>query len=58
MAEQEFYNKITRTIIDYFLREEISVCVLTSKRMDKTKKTHHLNAIRNIRNSLPHILRQ
>jgi hypothetical protein len=54
--EQSFYNKVTRIIIDYFLREEISVCILTSKRMDRTKKTHHLNALRNIRLTLPTLL--
>lgn len=58
LAEQEFYNGITRRLIDYFLREEISVCVLTSKRMDRTKKTHHLVAIRNIREGLRGQFRQ
>jgi hypothetical protein len=55
--EQAFYNTITRTLIDYFLREEIAACILTSKRMDRTKKTHHLAELRNIRQSLPLLLR-
>lgn len=58
LAEQEFYNGITRRIIDYFLREEIAVCVLTSKRMDRSKKTHHLVAIRNICEGLRGLFRE
>lgn len=54
--EQSFYARITRTIIDFFLREEIAVCILTSKRMDRAKKSHHLSALRKIRLTLPTLL--
>jgi hypothetical protein len=58
LEEQLFYNRVTRTLIDYFLREEIAVCVLTSKRMDRAKRSHHLVAIRNIKESLPKLFRE
>ena len=55
-AEQRFYNRITRTLINEFIRDDFVIYVLTSKRMDKTKKSHHLSALRSIRSNLKNLL--
>jgi hypothetical protein len=56
--EQKFYNKITRVLINYFVRDEFLCSVLTSKRMDKTKTYLHLSVLRRIRNRLATLLSQ
>jgi hypothetical protein len=40
--EQRVYNRITRTVVAEFLREEALNCILTSKRMESAKKRNHL----------------
>lgn len=46
--EQQLYNSITRKLILHFLLHEAHNCVLTSKRMEQTKKQDHLAAIRGL----------
>jgi hypothetical protein len=55
-SEQQFYNKITRTIIAHFIQEEFYLSVLTSRRMEEGKKYLHLAALRNIRRTLKTLL--
>lgn len=56
LKEQQFYARITRILVHWFLQEEINVCVLTSRRMERAKKNLHLAAIRSIRARLPQLL--
>lgn len=51
--EQRTYNRITRTLIAQFLREDVLGCILTSKRMESTKKLNHLEALRTIKAKIP-----
>ncbi len=50
--EQRFYNQLSRILINEFIRDDFASYVLTSKRMDKSKKNHHLGALRNIKNRI------
>jgi len=56
LAEQRFYNKITRVLIHEFVREDFYCYLMTSKRMDQHKKNLHLYALRNIRNKIHTLL--
>jgi hypothetical protein len=51
--EQRTYNRITRTLIAQFLREDVLACILTSKRMQSDKKRNHLEALRTIKAKMP-----
>ena len=51
-SEQRFYNKITRVLINYFIRDDFYSFVITSKRMEQHKKNLHLIALRNIRDKI------
>ena len=51
-AEQKVYNKITRVLINYFIRDEFYSFIMTSKRMEQHKKNLHLIALRNIRDKI------
>ena len=52
LEEQICYRKVTRKLVLYFLRHEAINCVLTSKRMDETKKREHVMAVRSITDCL------
>jgi hypothetical protein len=54
--EQLVYNRITRTLISEFMREEILTCILTSKRMESAKKRNHLEAIRTLKQKIRNLL--
>ena len=54
--EQKCYNKITKILINYFLKEEAQLFILTSKRMEKEKKKYHIEVIRNLQMSLKALL--
>ena len=50
--EQECYQRISRKLVLYFLTHEAVSCVLTSKRMEESKKQQHVSAIRAIASRL------
>lgn len=54
--EQECYIVVTRKLILHFLNREAAVCVLTSRRMEQSKKRDHIAAIRGIINRLSQTL--
>ena len=56
--EQMSYNKVTRVLINYFLRDDFLCYVLTSKRMSKGKTLLHLSVLRRMRNRLAILLSQ
>ena len=57
-AEQMAYNRITRILISEFMREDIVTCILTSKRMEASKKRNHLEAARVLKSKLHQLLLQ
>lgn len=56
LPEQRLYSRITSILISHFLSQEIYLCTLTSKRMEKGKKHVHLQAIRMIHHNLRRLL--
>lgn len=56
--EQLVYNRITRILISEFMREDIVTCILTSKRMEATKKRNHLEAVRVLKSKIMLLLQK
>ena len=48
LEEQRSYSSVTRKLILYFLQREALNCIVTSKRMEQSKKRDHVGAIRSI----------
>ena len=48
VEEQEFYNKVSRCLICYYLREMAKLKVLSSMRVKETNKIDHLRAQRTL----------
>lgn len=58
LKEQLCYNEITRKMILHFLRNEATICVITSKRMEQNKKRDHICAIKTMTDKLRLTLKQ
>jgi cobalamin biosynthesis protein CobD/CbiB len=48
VEEQKFYNRISRTLIHFYLREIAKITILSSARVKQTNKRDHLNAQREL----------